>query len=648
MSGIGGVLYHDGREVTEHALGDLVDLCAHRGPHGRGLWTSGSVGLGQRLLIPGEPAPPRPRRLELNADGVIVVADARLHNRGELARSLHLAESDASEMSCGDLIRAAYQEWGDRCIDHLLGDFAFAIWDSRARRLFCARDHFGVRPFYYAAPEKAFVFASELKSIRAMEEIDDRVNEVRIAEYLASIILDNSSTFYAGIRRLPPGHTLVVEGGTATTSCYWELGRIDTPNSAPPERLVEEFREIFYEAVRCRMRGDQPLGVLLSGGLDSSTIAGAMMDIMGDEPAGRLHAFSAVFETVRECDESAYVSAVLSRGQTSRHSIQGDEFGPFSDLDRMNWHQEEPYEAPNLFMVWALCDLAKSTGVGVLLDGYDGDTTLSHGQGYLHEMAIAGQWVSLVTQLRGLGAIHGGSAWKAFWSLYSFYALRPLMEKGANSMIGRSLRRARRLVGAGSVAGADEDSPSQENRHINPALARRTELDQRQGEWAKASPERVRSGAEGHHRTITGCVQPFALEVYDRTAAAFSIELAHPFWDKRLVEFSLSLPGELKLDRGWSRMVLRRAMRDVVPENVIWRKSKVDFTPNVRHALMTLQKDQTERLILDGHLEVVSDYVETEFVRDAYLRLRTSKDDRWRSDLFTVWKAVSLALWLRG
>ncbi len=644
MSGIGGIVYFDGRMVTLETLGSFIDVCAHRGPHGRGVWADGNVGLALRLLSPGDDEPSRPRQLDLRNGDLVVVADARLDNRRELMTALSLRPEDNSELASADLIRAAYLEWGDQCTEHLLGDFAFAIWDARAKRLFCARDHFGVRPFYYSLSERALVFASEIKSILALDEIPLRVNETRIADYLANIFLDNTSTFYDGVSRLPPGHTISVDGKTTKTRRYWALDRVEAPLVGSSEELVAYFRETFYEAVRCRLPGDRPIGVLLSGGLDSSAIAGALMELLPTEDPPRLHALSAVFETVTECDESEWVRAVLDCGQAVWHPIHGDRVGPFSDIDAMLRHHDEPYEGANLFMVWALYARAREVGIGVLMDGLDGDTTLSHGFGHLHEMAMAGRWISLARQLRGVAKTHGASPWPMLWKLYRLHALRPFMERSPWNLIGRAYGRAERAFRGSAATGTT--NATQAAPYIKPELARRTHLEERCQEWFEASPDRARTGAEEHYRAITGCLQPFALEVYDRTAAAFSIETPHVFWDKRLIELSLALPAELKLHGGWSRVVLRRAMRGVLPEEVLWRHGKADFAANVRHALMSVQKDQVEKVIFDQDFESIADYVDVDLVREAHRRLRDAEGENWRRDLFALWKVVSLKLWL--
>ncbi len=662
MSGIGGLVYFDERPAQRAELGRLIDLLAHRGPHGRGIWTGGHVGLAQRTLRPGVDEPDEVPAEELAGDGLVVVADARLDNQAELASALGLPQPEHAALEPTALIHAAYTRWGADCVDHLLGDFAFAVWDTRAARLFCARDHFGVRPFYYAVTDRALVFGSELKLIRASGEASDRLDTTRIADYLAGIFADNTSTFYEGIRRLPPGQALTVNGGRearrsrVSTNTYWTLDPVRESDPRPIDELVACFRDTFYEAVRCRMRPDQPLGVLLSGGLDSSSIAATLRDILGPGAHGQLHAYSASFDTVTECDESAYAEAALPGATEDWHRIAGDGVGPFSDVDRLSWHQDEPYEAPNLFMVWALCRRARDTGVRVVFDGYDGDTTLSHGQGYLHEMAIAGQWMALVTELRGLAAIDGYSPWKPLWQLYRHHRLRPLTARAPWDIPGRALRKAGRLLRRGDSSANSPASPpaaaaggpetSTVVPFIHPDLARLVDVDERHRQWMRAGPAAALSGTEEHYRALTGCIQPFALEVYDRTAAAFSLEYAHPFWDKRLVELCLSLPPQLKLDKGWSRVVLRRAMEGLLPAEVAWRRSKVDFAPNLRHALTSLQREQTEELVIDRRLDAAADFVDVDRVTDAWTRLQSRSGEQWRRDLFTLWKALSLSLWL--
>src|SRR2546422_5671131 len=354
----------------------MLARLAHRGPDGAGVWSEGTVGLGHRLLHT-TPESLRERLPLASGDGTLVLtADARIDNRAELLGAL----DRGVEATDAELILAAYERWGERCPEHLLGDFVFVIWDARRAALFCARDHFGVKPFYnHHAPGRLFAFASEIKGLLALAEVPRRLNETRVADYLVPLLEDKVITFYEDILRLPPAHRMTVTREGVRTEQYWALDPEREIRMKSDEEYADAFREIFTEAVRCRLRSAFPVGSMLSGGLDSSSVVCVARQLLQQNGGNRFHTFSIVFDDVPECDERRYVEAVLAGGGADPHYIRGDLLSPLGDVDRFLDHQDEPLSVPNLFLYWAACRLASESGMRVFLDGVDGDTTVSHG-----------------------------------------------------------------------------------------------------------------------------------------------------------------------------------------------------------------------------------------------------------------------------
>jgi len=330
---------------------------------------------------------------------LVLTADARLDNRDELCSLL--------PAPCGftdaELILAAYERWAERCPEHLLGDFAFAIWDARRQIVFCARDHFGVKPFYYHhRPGRLFALASEIKGLLALPDVPRRLNETRVADYLVPLLEDKVITFYEDIVRLPPAHRMMVTREAVRIERYWALDPEREIHLKSDAEYAAAFREIFTEAVRCRLRSAFPVGSMLSGGLDSSSIVCVARKLLAEEGRGPLHTFSAVFDEVPEADERPYINAVVARNRVAPHIVRGDQLSPLDDLDRMLAMQDEPFYAPNLFLHWGLYQAACAAAVRVILDGLDGDTTVSHGIGYLRELAGSGHWLRLAREVWGL------------------------------------------------------------------------------------------------------------------------------------------------------------------------------------------------------------------------------------------------------
>ncbi len=403
MSGIAGIYYLDDRPVDRADLERMVDILAHRGPEGADVWCEGFVGLGHRMLWTTPESLLEQLPLKDRTGNLILTADARIDNRDELISALSLNDRPAEKITDSDLILATYEKWGDRCPEKLIGDFAFAIWDGRNQKLFCARDHFGIKPFYYYyQPGKVFVLASEIKALYTLPSHPRRINELREAEYLLNI-LEKANTFYQDIFRLPAGHKMTVTHKSIKLCSYWSLDPSRELRLGSNNEYAEAFSEIFTESVHCRLRSAYSIGSTLSGGLDSSSITCAASKLLlhnGNQP---LHTFSTVFDEIPECDERSFINAVLVQEKENLipHYINGDHLSPLTDIDRVLWHQDEPFFAANLFLYWNLCRSVKSSGVRILLDGLDGDTVISHGMGYLTELASTGKWFSLTKELIG-------------------------------------------------------------------------------------------------------------------------------------------------------------------------------------------------------------------------------------------------------
>lgn len=625
MSAIAGVCYLDGKPLDHADLDRMVSTLAHRGSDGAGLWCEGAIGLGHRLLWTTPESLHEKLPLVDPIDGLVLTADARIDNREELIAAFGLTTRPRVEITDSELILAAYKRWGERCPEKLLGDFAFVLWDGQKQVLFCARDHFGVKPFYYHRSGQIFAFATEIKALFCLPEVPHRLNEVRVADYLVPMFGDKTSTFYEDILRLPPAHSMVVTQDRVRLWEYWTLDPAREVRLASDQEYAEAFRDIFGEAVRCRLRSNFPPGSLLSGGLDSSSITCVARDLLAEKDGRPLLTFSAIFDEVSECDERSFIESVLAQGGFEPHYLHADQLSPLTDLERMFWHEDEAFYAPNLFMHWGLFHAAREQGVRVLLDGFDGDTTVSHGTLYLTELARSGRWGALYREAKGLSRNFRSSPWGILWRL------------GLKSVIPGPLHRAWRAL-RGRAAPAWTANPT-----IKPDFGRRIDLVARFAaleEW-RARP--VATEKEHHYRGLAWGLMPFMLEVADRAAAAFSLEPRYPFFDRRLAEFCLALPPDQKISRGWTRVILRRAMAGILPREVQWRGGKSDLGGNFRRGLLTVDRDLVEEAILHEP-QAIAPYVDLDALRQAYTRCQTHPTN---ADTMIIWKAASLALWLR-
>ncbi len=645
MSGIVGIHYLDERPVEGENLTKMVDILAHRGPDGADIWVDGCVGLGHRMLWTTPESLIEKLPLVSQRGDLVITADARIDNRDELIAALQINNRPADKITDSELILAAYEKWGEDCPKHLLGDFAFAIWDERKQILFCARDHFGVKPFYYYSSNNTFVFGSEIKAIFGLPGVPREINEVRIGDYLIKNFDDTTITSYKNILRLPPAHTIKTSRAGIEIQNYWKLNPEKEIRLSSDEEYAQEFRRIFTEAVRCRLRSALPVGSLLSGGLDSSSITCVARKILAQE--GKvLDTFSAIFDNNTECDERKFINAVLDGGNLKPHYVHGDERTPLSDIEQILWHQDEVFFAPGLpIMSWGLYGATKKEGVRVLLDGHDGDGVVSHGYGYLHELALQRRWLALFTEIRGVSKIYSQSAWEIFWLYFYNYGMNSLSRKPFRLL--RRLRKAlRRRFSKGISQSNQSEILLQWSNNINPEFIQRINLEERYNKFQQYEISSPNSKTE-HYKTISRGLQIYALEVLDKAAAAFSIEQRYPFWDKRLVEFCLAIPAEQKLHKGWSRMIMRRAMNNILPVEVQWRTSKTDFTPNISHNLLVCEKKSLENLLFKD-LRAIEEYMNIQTLQKLYQQLIYKKEQQTSQNVFSILQFVYFKLWLRS
>ena len=640
MSGIIGIYNRAGQPVDCGDLERMTDILAHRGPDGHGVWAAGPVGLGHRMLWTTPESLHETLPFADDAAGLTITADARIDNRNELLPLLNLTDRPAEMVSDSQVILAAYQKWGENCPEHLLGDFAFALWNASAQKLFCARDHFGVKPFYYYLSDGLCAFATEIKALLCLPDVPQALNERRVAQFMISREEEPTNTFYSGLLRLERAHTLTVSRDGADLRCYYEAQLPPELHLGSDKEYADRFREIFTEAVRCRLRSAFPVGSMLSGGLDSSAITCVARNLLVGEGKPPLPTFSAVYNTAKASDESEFIQAVVAQGGVDPHYLHPDQSSPLADIDPLLWHQDEPNQSGNLYVNCLAYASARSSGVRVILDGFDGDSTVSHGLGYLRELALQKRWLTLASVLRHYAPMINQDWRRALWSWVKQYGIEPAY---SGSVLRRLRRAGRRSSPALSEAAAGE-SP-QEIGHIketmiaNAAFQKRMALPKPNDAQYEARTER-----EAHFYRLFWPSIPLALEGLNKAAAAHSLEIRHPFWDKRLIEFCLSVPPQQKIVHGWTRMILRRAMADVLPKEVQWRPGKADHAHGFGYGLRHFERDNLETLLVSDSAPLAA-YVDQAVLTEAFRRF--SMQDAQEVYDTPLWRAISLRLWLQ-
>ena len=628
MSGIVGVFYPTGQPVEREAAQRMLATITHRGPDESRLWLADNVALGHCMLWT-TPESLHERLPLANSTGdIVLTADARIDNRDELISLLGLGAGPTETLGDGDILLAAYERWGEACPEKLLGDFAFAIWDARRQALFCARDQFGVKSLYYFASGAAVAVGTEIKAILAVAEVPRALNETRIADCLGGTLEDQAGTFYRGIERLPAAHSLTVDAAGARRRRYWALDPTRELRLSSPDEYAEAFRELFFAAVRCRLRSAFPVGATLSGGLDSSSIACTARTLLSAHDQ-QLHTYSAIFPSLPAhelsmIDERLFIEAVLSAGGYAPRFVHADRLSPLEEYDKVFWHMDEAFVAPNLYMHWGLYGAAQQDGVRVFLDGIDGDTTVSHGLEFLTELAGSGRWRRLAREARALSRVSypSNTPRRIIWH----FGVQPLIERWGEQLWPRTRHeRARASI-------------------LNQAFARRIGFAHRLRMLERQSAPRGYSARAAHYSNLRSGLLPYMLELADKAAAAFTLEPRYPFCDRRLVEFCLAVPPEQKLRQGWTRAILRRAMGGVLPPQIQGRIGKAMLGPNFYRNFIAREQPVIEAMILDN-AAILEDYVHLPTLRAAYTRHLQHPAEQ--PPALTVYTATLLALWLQ-
>jgi asparagine synthase (glutamine-hydrolysing) len=640
MSAIFGVYNLNGKPVSSKLLEEMSAILSHRGVDNSGVWSEEGVGLGHRMLKTTPEADNEKLPFERSDKSLVITADARLDNRKELIDFLGPFEKPQSLITNSELILYAYEKWGETCAEHLLGDFAFVIWDLRKRQLFCARDQFGIKPFYYYSSKNLFAFATEIKALLLVPEIPKRLNEVKIANHLGSTFDQKEITFYQDIFRLLPGYGATINREGKKIFSYWSLKLPPELNLKSDSEYAEALRERFTEAVQCRLHSAVPIGTMLSGGIDSSSITCVARKLLAEEKTNQLHTFSAVFDQVKECDERQYINAVLRENSVSPHFIIADSYGPFTDIDEILKFQDEPLIHSNLYINWLSYKTAKANGIKVILDGYDGDSTVSHGLGFFTELAQERRWAKLASEIISYSKRTNRPWHGAVWSWIWGFGLKPRMDESrVGSRVMNDLQRVKGRLGSNKKTAANHNQPR--GVVLNQGFAKRVNV----AEIPKTKRFVPRTERDNHLYNLTDNGSPSSsLEVLNCAAGAFSIELRFPFWDKRLIEFCLSLPAEQKIKKGWTRMVMRRAMNGILPPEIQWRAWKTDLAPSFNYGLLKFGREVMDNFIVKNP-GIIVEYVDIKSLREAYQRFL--KSEASLKDVISIQRCIFLALWLQ-
>ena len=553
MSGICGIFALDGSHPVAGQIAAMTAPLEMRGPQATRQVLDGQVALGHTLLATTPEAVGEVLPLADGATGCIITGDVRLDNREEVLTSLGL-EGGRANLGDGELVLRTYLDCGERCVDRLLGDFAFAIWDPRYDRMFCARDHTGMRQLlYHHRPDRLFAFATEARALLAHPEIHAIVNETRVADFLLGLEgADFESTFFSGVIRLPPAHCMTVDRDGLSMRRYWTLEVGPTLELGSDEDYVEAFLKVFTEAVRCRLRCAGPVGSMLSGGMDSGSVVAVAARLLAAQGAPPLRTFSAISDEPDSCRESTTIREAVGIAHLDPQVIAPAILGQTGDaILALTEQVQEPFDA-HLVMIRTLYHQARQAGVSVVLDGVNGDVALTT-ETILPRLLRRGWWARAWREAKGDEAFY-----ETGWNRW--HALRAAAIRAAVPDWSRWIWR--RLPGRQATAGLDR------------AFLRRVRAVERFDRYGRLNDALGRTFVEDRQRAMMSANPVVGRERYDRVAAASAVECRDPFMDIRVLELSLRLPARLLHRDGWRKLILRKAMRGHLPDGIVWRRGK--------------------------------------------------------------------------
>ena len=556
MCGIAGIVRFDPNDMVDEArLKRMRDVIRHRGPDGEGLWLDGPVGLAhRRLAIVDVVGGVQPMANE--DDTLWITYNGEIYNHAALRPGLEAAGHRYRTRSDTETILHLYEEDGERCVERLQGMFAFALWDQRREQLLLARDRLGIKPLYYAMTERELLFGSEIKAILAGMPGRPALNMAAVPEFLATRYLAGEETFFQGIRKLPPGHTLVwSRTGGPRRRRYWRLPDAIEETHASMTEQAGDLRGRLEATVRSHLMSDVPLGLFLSGGLDSTGLAALMAPMVHD----RLRTFAVGFDD--DASNELPYARLAARAVGAQHhevTVSPDEF--FNALPRLVWHEDEPIAFPSSIALHFVSRLARPH-VKVVLTGEGSD-----------ELFMGYAWYRLTALNERLG--------RPYWRLAPETVRRGIRQAVPHlpRAIGRYASRTFLMFDPGIR------SVLYENFAVFPELGRRSLLrDKSLADAVDPYREQLRCFEETPgstlHRMSHADLQTYLVELLmkqDQMSMAASIESRVPFLDHELVEYGVTMPDRFKV-RGWTaKAVLREALKDRIPREIL-RRRKLGF-----------------------------------------------------------------------
>jgi len=619
MCGITGIINFNKSPVNKALLKDMNDIIHYRGPDDEGFYydDNNGIGFGHRRLSIIDLSPLGHQPMSNDEETLWITYNGEVYNYLEIKDELKSKGYSFKSTSDTEVIIKAYEEWGEDCVKHFNGMWAFALWDKKNNKLFCSRDRFGIKPFYYFINDNVFVFASEIKQILLHPDYKFSPNKSTIYDFLTCNPLNHSDeTLYTDIKQISGSNSLILDLSKhcpqPIISQYWDIDLEKELKGLTEDEYKKLFYEKFYKSITLRLRSDVPVGSCLSGGLDSSAIVCIVNKQLKESGQPFIQkTFSSCFEDKR-FDEREYITEV-----EKYTGVDGNHIFPcveklLDNLENLIWHQDGPIHSISMFAQREVFRCAKETGMTVMLDGQGGDEVLG---GY-HKF-FWDYYVDLFKELK-------------FLKLFSEIKLCHKELGYSYVNIFKAFYRA--LM------------PQNYKKRVYPQWLKKEFCD----EYAPISKslqlfttQFTKSNVKNwFYILLKYSNMPTLLHYEDRNSMTSSIESRVPFLDYELVEFLFSVPTNLKIKNSVSKYLLRESLKDMMPEKIINRKDKMGFVTPDNVWLETHFKDRFLEIIESKHLQ------DLEIFNTVSLKAFVNEYLKSGRMIIPIWKIITLGLWL--
>lgn len=610
MSGIFGIFNRNGKPVDRKIVDTMLGAMSYWKPDEHGIWIDGPISLGHTMLW--NTAESKYEHLPVRNETYVLTMDARIDNRNELLNELDLPDRPISEIGDSEFILAAYQKWGEDCPKYLLGDFAFVIWDEKKKQLFCARDHVGIKQFYYFLKNEIFVFSNDIKSLMNFEIISKEINDKAVVNQMVYAHLQsNSYTFYRNVFKLPPAHNLIITNKKIIKKSYWKISNSPKMTYENIDECAEKLRHLITQSIYDRIRSIYPITSHLSGGIDSSSIA-VIASRKLRENDQKLLAFNWLHEP-SDKDDPNYYEWSNSKTIAELEEIE-DHYVSLNARDIYDYMENNKISDGDSAQFWYEIPIrkhAQSRGSRTILSGWGGDDFVSYfGASYFANIFLEEGFFKLIKMEKSYICKKSQEKCirRLIGSIYQWVVI-PLMPRFLYCYMPRNY--CAEIKKSATEFTKKEYLPALENE-LNRYLKYNNVFQPR----STIGKGMIANYEFGHLQA--------RIESWSAASKIDRLEYAYPLLDKRILEFMMQVPTKFFVHEGKGRYLFRSAMKNIVPDHILWSNTKYEHK---RVDKLSLLLKQIFEIYKDSYGIKTSRYINTEKLYKAFEELEPSKNN---------------------